>query len=95
MFINRKYGEEFKGQAIKLAEEIGVKAASEKLGITDKTIYNWRQRKRIQEGLTAPKKVKEKSVHEGKTKEDLIKELEELREANYILAKALGFFAKG
>ena len=35
--MNGKYGEEFKGWTIKLAEKIGVKTPSEKLGIAEKT----------------------------------------------------------
>ena len=37
-----KYAEEYKREALTLAEEIGMSEASAKLGIATKTLYGWR-----------------------------------------------------
>ena len=40
----RVYDKEFKEEALKLAQEVGPKAASEQLGIPATTLYTWRSR---------------------------------------------------
>ena len=85
------YSKEFKQQAIKLSDEIGTKKASEQLGLVYFTLINWRKkenRKRIMdeettENITTPLTEREKK---------LMKEIEELREANNILKDAFSFF---
>ena len=85
------YSKEFKQQAIKLSDEIGTKKASEQLGLVYFTLINWRKkenRKRIMnedttENTTTPLTEREKK---------LMKEIEELREANNILKDAFSFF---
>ncbi len=82
--MEQKYSSTFKEDALQLAEREGVAAASEKLGINKRNIYEWRKSKRIQ-----------KNLRPGETAEDyqrrLERECDELREANYILRKAMGF----
>ena len=39
-----RYSGEFKEEAVRLVEEIGVKSASEKLGVPIKTLYMWNAR---------------------------------------------------
>jgi len=84
-----KYNGEFRKEVIKLSDEIGVKSAGEKLGVSAKTIYNWRRNKRLKEGKPL------KGMKPGETPEEAMKRLEreigELREANTILKKAMGF----
>ena len=81
------YSKEFKQQAIKLSDEIGTKKASEQLGLAYFTLGCWRKkenRKRIMnEETTTPLTEREKK---------LMKEIEELREANNILKDAFSFF---
>jgi transposase len=83
----KRYSKEFKGEALALAEEIGVRLASEKLGITQKTLYQWQREKRL---------MGERTNKSGESDTDKIKRLEkennELRQANEILKKAMGFF---
>ena len=50
------YTQEEKEKAVKLAEEIGIKEAAEKLGMTGRSIYAWRS------ALNKPKPVKKKSA---------------------------------
>ncbi len=84
-----KYSKEFKADAVRLSEREGVKAASEALGVPKSKLYDWRRARRIgPKGL--PKGLKPgESVEEGFKR--LEKEIEELREANTILKKAMGF----
>ena len=85
------YSKEFKQQAIKLSDEIGTQKACEQLGLSYFTVGGWRKkenRKRIMdeettENITTPLTEREKK---------LMKEIEELREANNILKDAFSFF---
>ncbi len=49
MGIGKQYDEEFKKQAIKLAKEIGIKAAADELCIPKGTLGTWVQKARIGE----------------------------------------------
>ena len=81
------YSKEFKQQAIKLSDEIGTQKACEQLGLSYFTLGGWRKkenRKKIMnEKTTAPLTEREKK---------LMKEIEELREANNILKDTFSFF---
>jgi len=87
--MGTKYSKEFKEDALRLAAGEGVAAASEKLGIAKRQIYEWRRDQR-QATVRVPK-----GMQPGETLEEschrLEKECNELREANYILKKAMGF----
>lgn len=84
-----KYSNEFKQDALRLCEREGVTKASQKLGITSKNLYNWQRAKRLEHG-EAPRGLRPgETVEQGFIRQE--RELEELREANYILKKAMGF----
>ena len=85
-----KYDKEFKEQALKLSDEIGVEKAAEKLGLKYHTLADWRKiRKHKQEALPVSNEA------DAATRiRQLEKELSELRLANEILKDALGFFAQ-
>lgn len=61
-----------------------------RIGISAKTVYNWRSAERLKTGEI-------RGVQPGETPEQvvarLMRELQKLHEANYILHKALGFMA--
>ena len=85
------YSKEFKQQAIKLSDEIGTQKACEQLGLSYFTLGGWRKkenRKRIMDEKTAENITTPLTEREKK----LMKELEELREANNILKDAFSFF---
>lgn len=87
--MGKKYSDTFKADALLLAERDGVKGASEKLGIKPRHIYDWRKSKRLSHGKFP------RGLKPGETIEDgfhrLENEMDELREANYVLKKAMGF----
>ena len=88
--MGQKYSAEYKADVLKLADEIGVRAACEQLGLSTKTVYNWQREERLKRGElhgVQPGETAEQAV------ERLLRENKELHEANYILRKALGFMA--
>ena len=90
-----QYDKEFKLQALRLSDEIGVKSAAEQLGINYYTLADWRkirkahgERSFVGSGHSVPPvSDKDQRIRE------LEKELRETRRANEILQEALGFFA--
>lgn len=86
----KRYSKEFKAEALKLSDEIGVKKAAEQLGLHYNTMSDWRKlRKRKQESETSASEAEMLSRNR-----QLEKENAELKQANEILKDALGFFAK-
>ena len=83
----KHYSKEFKEEALKLSDEIGVKKAAQQLGIAYYTLADWRSIRRN----TPPAKTL--STEERRIRE-LERENAELQTANEILKDALGFFAK-
>ena len=85
----KHYSKEFKEEALKLSDEIGVKKAAQQLGMAYYTLADGRSIRRN----TPPAKtlsVEEQSIRIR----ELEREVSELRTANDILKDALGFFAK-
>jgi transposase len=83
----KRYDKEFREQALKLSDELGVKKAAEQLGIVYGTLADWRK----QRGRSTKK--------EGTNNPDdeiarLKKANAELQKANSILKDALGFFVE-
>ena len=44
---NRQYTDEFKVEAVRLGESIGVNQAAKRLGIPDSSLWNWIRLKRV------------------------------------------------
>lgn len=90
----KKYTNEERYEALKLAGEIGNRATAERLGINLDTLYTWvsKSRKRDEEVRTI---VQEKGP-EGLVAENasLKKALREREQEVEILQEALGFFVK-
>lgn len=84
------YSKEFKEEAKRLSDEIGLKKAAAQLGIPYYTLADWRNNSKHK-----PKETVELSEEEIRIRNrELEREVAELREANNILKDALGFFAK-
>jgi transposase len=89
------YDKQFKGEAVRLSDEVGVKKAAEQLGIPYYTLADWRSQRK-QHGDRAYVGSGRTYSEAGKTQHEIELEREntELRRANEILKDALGFFAK-
>jgi transposase len=90
----RKYDKEFKEEAVKLSDEVGVKQAAAQLGIPYYTLTEWRQKRKafgdhafVGSGIRRDAPLSEKE-------RELMKQVRELQKANEILKDALSFFAK-
>lgn len=86
-----KYSKEFKEEALKLSDEIGVKKAAAQLGVQYYTIADWRKNRKIE--IEAVKPILTDDQLRARNRE-LEQEISELQRANDILKDALGFFAK-
>ena len=95
----KKYEREYKEEAMKLVEEKGCKKASEELGISYHTLYDWI--KQARKGNLHLEKRSDSNV--SKQEEELqqlrrankeqAKEIRRLQEENEFLAEATAFFA--
>ena len=85
----KRYDENFKIEALRLSDDIGVKKACEQLNVNYGTLAGWRKRR-------AKKNREEKNADiTFKTENSrLKKEIAELKSANEILKDALGFFVQ-
>ena len=84
-----KYSKEFKEQAIKLSDEIGLKQACSQLEIAYGTLADWRKSYN-RERISKPRETAGEPLTEREKK--LMKENAELREDNDILKEAFRFF---
>ena len=84
------YNKDFKEQALKLSDDIGLKKASHQLGVKYGTLSGWRK-KRTRKNIGA---IVEDTTPLPERERQLLKENQELKDANEILKDALGFFAK-
>lgn len=87
----KRYKKEFKEEAIKLSDEIGLKKASAQLGIEYYTLAEWRKSRNTK----AKEPINQLTDEEANKRiKELEKELNEVKQANEILKDALGFFVK-
>ncbi len=84
----RKHTTEFKAEALKLADRIGVSEAAEKLGIYAGQIYGWRT------SLDNTKSLSEREAQQAAEIARLKRQLAEQAEEFEILKKAATYFAK-
>ena len=94
VFAMRKYDKEFKEEAVKLSDEIGVKQAAAQLGIPYYSLAEWRQKRKAFGDHAFVGSGIRRDAPLSENERRLIKENMELRKANEILKDALGFFAK-
>lgn len=90
----QKYDKEFKEEAVKLSDEVGIKQAAAQLGVAYYTLSEWRQKRKSygEHAFVSSGICRDAPLNENERR--LIKENAELRKANEILKDALGFFAK-
>ena len=87
-----RYSKEFKEEALKLSNEIGLKNAASQLGVPYYTLADWRNRPHRKRTVHPEEELSE--LEKTARLRQLERENAELREANNILKDALGFFAK-
>jgi transposase len=79
---------EFRQEALKLAERIGVAAAARELNLYESQLYAWRSKQ--QQQLTSTERESELAAENARLKRQLAEQAEELA----ILQKAATYFAK-
>ena len=97
----RKYDEEYKVNAVKLAEKIGAKKAADELGIPDNTLYGWVRAAKLGHlnvgtGYRTPEdnlNLAEENAQLRKQLKEQEKEIKRLNELNEFLEEASAFFA--
>ena len=87
----KRYTKEFREQALRLSDDIGVKKAAEQLGVIYGTLAAWRKQRTRQAKKPEVLMTKEEQKAEN---ERLRKENTELLRANEVLKDALSFFVK-
>jgi transposase len=94
--MRNRYDRQFKEEAVRLSEEIGVKRAAEQLGVLYHTLVDWRGKWRKHSVNAFVGSGRRYTHTEGVTPREieLQRENDELRRANDILKDALCFFAK-
>ena len=83
-----KHSPEFKTEALKLADKVGVAAAARQLSLHESQIYGWR--KVAKKDSTTTQREQELAVEVAKLKRQLAEQAEEVE----ILKKAATYFAK-
>ena len=97
----RSYDNEFKAQAVKLAQEIGGHKAAKELGVPDGTVYYWIKafkegRLSANEAVHAPKtalSLNDELIELRKRVKEQDKEIRRLKDENEFLEEASAFFA--
>ena len=92
----RKYTEEFKVEAIRLAESVGVAVAAKRLGVSDGNLRNWVSRGRTGkiETVDIAKPVNRSLAEVEAENKRLRRELESTQLDLEIVKKAAAYFAK-
>ena len=87
--VRRRFPDEFKQEALALAERIGVSDAAAELGLSSSQLYGWRQKAQL---VKAQGQIGQDQAREiARLKRLLAEKDEELA----ILGKAAAYFAKG
>lgn len=84
----KQHSPEFRSEALKLAERIGVAAAARPLDLYESQLYNWRSK--IQQQKTSSERENELAAENARLKRQLAEQAEE----QVILQKAATYFAK-
>ena len=84
----KQHTPEFRLEALKLAERIGIAAAARELSLYESQLYTWRNKQ--QQQLTSSERESELAAENARLKRQLAEQAEELA----ILQKAATYFAK-
>lgn len=86
--LRKQHTQEFRDEALKLAERIGVAAAARELSLYESQLYAWRSKQ--QQQMTSSERESELAAENARLKRQLAERDEELA----ILQKAATYFAK-
>ena len=86
---NAKYSDDFKNQAVRLAEELGQSKAAKQLGVTPAVLNYWKKKHVVKKKLSG----KEQAEADRQELERLRKETAEQKQVILILKKAAAFFS--
>lgn len=84
----KRHSQQYKNEALALAERVGVAAAAKQLGLHESQLYAWRSKARLQ--LEQGEAEQKLAVENARLKRQLAEQAEELA----ILKKAAAYFAK-
>ncbi len=92
----KRYDKQFKEEAVRLSQEIGVRRSAEQLGLSYHTLSSWRRSKKEhgEEAFVGSGRPYLSDDGMSARELELQREVNELRIANEILKDALGFFAR-
>jgi transposase len=94
---NRQYTDEFKVEAVRLGESLGITAAAKRLGIPDSSLWNWIRLKRVGKlkAMKGGTELVKRSPAEPETENvRLRRELASTKLDLEIVKKAAAYFAK-
>ena len=84
-----RHSEEFKAEALKLAETVGIASAAKQLGLHTSQVYGWRSKAQL---LKSRGQIDQEMARENAR---LRRELAEKEQELAFLGKAAAYFAKG
>jgi transposase len=84
----KRHSEDYKTEALRLADKVGVPDAARQLGLHESQLYNWRSKSRQKSGIGEQQQQLE--AENARLKRQLAEQAEELA----ILKKAAAYFAK-
>jgi len=87
----RTYDQQFRIEAVRLADEVGPSKAARELGIPENTLYGWVSK--AKKGAFSLTNSPQASLTLAQENKRLERENRELKRANQILKEAMGFFA--
>lgn len=91
----RKYTTEFKEQAVRLAEHLGsVLKAARHLGVSEANVYNWKMKSKNGKLKDLKNSMSIQAENPDEELKRLRKEVDELKQVNYILKRAAAFFSQ-
>lgn len=84
----KRHSQQYKTEALALADRVGVASAAKQLGLHDSQLYSWRSKARL--GMERSEAEEKLAVENARLKRQLAEQAEELA----IVKKAAAYFAK-
>lgn len=85
---HKRHSQQYRAEALALADRVGVAAAAKQLGLNESQLYSWRGKARLTQERSAAEE--QLAIENARLKRQLAEQAEELA----ILKKAAAYFAK-